>query len=73
LTDVSEVLAASRILIAVMMKAASTSEMLINFYQTTCCYNSEDSHLHFCCHKNLKHFLSTFIDERKIKEKDITV
>jgi hypothetical protein len=28
-----------------MMEAASTSEM-VNFYQTTWCYNPEDSHLH---------------------------
>jgi hypothetical protein len=26
--------------------AASTSEALVNFYQTTRCYNPEDSHLH---------------------------
>jgi hypothetical protein len=31
-------------LITLMMKAASTSETLINFYQTTWCYNPEDSH-----------------------------
>jgi hypothetical protein len=29
-----------------MMEAASTSEMLVNFYQTTRRYNPEDSHLH---------------------------
>jgi hypothetical protein len=29
-----------------MMGAASTSEMLVNFYQTTQHYNPEDSHLH---------------------------
>jgi hypothetical protein len=28
-----------------MMEAARTSETLVNFYQTTRCYNSEDSHL----------------------------
>jgi hypothetical protein len=28
-----------------MMKAARTSEMLVNFYQTTRRYNPEDSHL----------------------------
>jgi hypothetical protein len=31
---------------ALMMEAARTSEMLINFYQTTRRYNPEDSHLH---------------------------
>jgi hypothetical protein len=33
------------LLIALMMEAASTSEMLVNFYQTTKRYNPEDSHL----------------------------
>jgi hypothetical protein len=33
-------------LIALMMKAANTSEALVNFYQTTRCYNQEDSQLH---------------------------
>jgi hypothetical protein len=32
-------------LIALMMEAARTSEMLVNFYQTTRRYNSEDNHL----------------------------
>jgi hypothetical protein len=31
--------------IALMMEAARTSETLVNFYQTTRCYNSEDSNL----------------------------
>jgi hypothetical protein len=31
---------------ALMMEAARTSEILVNFYQTTQCYNPEDSHLH---------------------------
>jgi hypothetical protein len=49
-TDVSEVLAASIIrAIALKMKAASTSETLVNFYQTTQRYNPEDNHvlIHF--------------------------
>jgi hypothetical protein len=37
-----------------MMEAAKTSEMLVNFYQTTQCYNPQDSHIR-------KHFF-----ERKI-------
>jgi hypothetical protein len=34
------------IIIALMMEAARTSETLVNFYQTTRCYNPEDSNLH---------------------------
>jgi hypothetical protein len=34
-----------RAIIALMMEAARTSETLVNFYQTTWCYNPEDSHL----------------------------
>jgi hypothetical protein len=33
------------LLIALMMKAAKTSETLVNIYQTTRRYNPEDSHL----------------------------
>jgi hypothetical protein len=40
--------------IALMMKAARTSETLVNFYQTTWHYNPEDSHLRAHCHENLK-------------------
>jgi hypothetical protein len=36
------------------MQKASTSEMMVNFYQTTWCNNIEDSHLHRCQCENLK-------------------
>jgi hypothetical protein len=41
------VLAASiiKVIITLMMEAASTSETSVNFYQTTWCNNPEDSHL----------------------------
>jgi hypothetical protein len=44
------VIAASitKAVITLMMEAASTSETLVNFYQTTQCYNPEDG--------NLQHF-----------------
>jgi hypothetical protein len=53
-TDVSEVLADSiiNLLIAVMMQPASTSEMLVNFCQTSQCYKPEDSHLQYFCPLN---------------------
>jgi hypothetical protein len=49
--DVSEVLAAS-IIIALMTEAANTSQMSVNFYQTTRRNNPEDSHLqlYLCCY-----------------------
>jgi hypothetical protein len=45
LTDVSKVLAASiiKVMIVLMMEAASTSEMSVNFYQTTWRNNPEGS------------------------------
>jgi hypothetical protein len=41
-----------------MMEAASTSEMLVNFYQTTQRYNPEDSHLHIRRRENFKSYKS---------------
>jgi hypothetical protein len=44
------------LLIALMMEAARTSETLINFYQTTRCYNPEDSNLLMTTfHRSLKY------------------
>jgi uncharacterized protein with FMN-binding domain len=40
-----EVLTAASMKMAVIREAASTSETLVNFYQTTRRYNPEDSHL----------------------------
>jgi hypothetical protein len=40
------------------MEAARTSETLVNFYQTTRCYNPEDSNLHTHRRENLKSFLN---------------
>jgi hypothetical protein len=42
------------VVVLVMMEGASTSEMLVNFYQTTWRNNPEDSHLCTRCCENLK-------------------
>jgi hypothetical protein len=42
------------------MEAARTSETLVNFYQTTRCYNPEDSNLHTHRRENLKSYLHSF-------------
>jgi hypothetical protein len=55
LLDVSEVLTASRAIIALMMEAVSNSERSANFYQTAWRNIPEDNHLHTrCLSKNLK-------------------
>jgi hypothetical protein len=41
-----------------MMEAVQTSETLVNSYQSTWCYNPEDSHLHSHRHENLKSHLT---------------
>jgi hypothetical protein len=43
--------------IALMMEAARTSETLVNFYQTTRRYKTEDSHLRTHRRENLKSYL----------------
>jgi hypothetical protein len=64
-------------LIALMMEAARTSETLVQLYQTTWCYNPEDSHLHTHRRENLKSYFiiytlhttswSSWVDGRKKK------
>jgi hypothetical protein len=58
-------------LIALMMEAAHTCESSVNCYQTTQCYNPEDSHLHFRCHENLKPHL-TFTESSDVIGKIIS-
>jgi hypothetical protein len=47
-----------------MMEAARTSETLVQLYQTTRCYNPEDSHLHTHRRENLKSHLKVSSDGR---------
>jgi hypothetical protein len=48
-------------IITQMMKAARTSETLVNLYQTTWYYNPEDSHHHTCHHENLKSYIMSVV------------
>jgi hypothetical protein len=43
------------------MEAARTSETLVRLYQTTRCYNPEDSHLHTHRRENLKSYVDALI------------
>jgi hypothetical protein len=43
-----------------MMEAARTSETLVNFYQTTRCYNPEDSRIRTHRRENLKSYMVLF-------------
>jgi hypothetical protein len=56
------------LLIAMMMGAASTSETLVNFYQTTRRYNPEDSHLRTHRRENLKFYYIASNDTMIINE-----
>jgi hypothetical protein len=49
------------LLITLMMEAASASDTLFNFYQTTLHYNPEDSHLYTRYHENLKCYMCAFL------------
>jgi hypothetical protein len=55
-SNISNRFLALGLLIALMMKAARTSETLVNFYQTTQCYSPEDSHLRTHRRENLKSY-----------------
>jgi hypothetical protein len=59
-TDVSEVLTAAIVKSALMMEAASTSEMSVNVYQTTRRNIPDDSRLHTRRRENLTSHLWCF-------------
>jgi hypothetical protein len=52
-------------LIALMIEAASASEMLVNFYQTTRRNNPEDNHLHTRRRENLKSCINLVHDRNQ--------
>jgi hypothetical protein len=51
-------------------EAASTSEMLVNFYQTTWRYSPEDRLLHSDCHENLKSYQEKLACEEVLVNKN---
>jgi hypothetical protein len=51
-----------------MMEAASTSETLVNFFQTTRRYNPEDSHLRTHRRENLKSYLVDIPVQHKLAQ-----
>jgi hypothetical protein len=53
-----------KILIALVIEAARTSETLVHFYQTTRRYNPEDSHLRTHRRENLKSYLKYWLYRR---------
>jgi hypothetical protein len=55
-----------------MMKAASTSETLVNFYQTTWRYNPEDSHLHIRRRENLKSHCTISVTRIGVEKRQVT-
>jgi hypothetical protein len=59
-TDVSEVLAATIRVMAMMMESASTFQTSVDFYQTTWRNKPEDSHFHARRRENLKSQLNFF-------------
>jgi hypothetical protein len=50
-----------------MMAATPTSETLVNFYQTTRCYNPEDSNLHTHRRENLKSYILRVFENRVLR------
>jgi hypothetical protein len=54
-------------MIALMMEAVSTSETLVNFYQTTRRNNPEDSHLHTRRRENLKSYRLRVFENRVVR------
>jgi hypothetical protein len=53
------------------MEAARTSVTLVNCYQTTRCYNPEDSNLHTHCRENLKSHLFNIVLKNAIRNIEI--
>jgi hypothetical protein len=53
--------------VALMMEVASTSETLVNFYQTTRRYNPENSHLRPRRRENLKSYLMIPISNSNLR------
>jgi hypothetical protein len=53
------------------MEAAITCIMLVQFYQTIGCNIPDGSHLHICCQENMKSDMNEFLSNMVVQYSDL--